>query len=146
VQVRTLDDIGWEAVARPRFRTLMVATFAVLALVLAAVGVFGILAYSVQQRRREFGVRMALGATPRDLLGLVARSGGRVIGVGVAIGLGAAGVLGRTIASVLFGVQPLDPVTFASVAALLGITAVIATTVPALRAARVDPVVAFRSE
>jgi putative ABC transport system permease protein len=146
MQVRTLDDIGWEAVARPRFRALMVATFAALALVLAAVGVFGILAYSVQQRWREFGVRIALGATPRDLLALVARSGGRVIGVGVAIGLVAAGFLGRTIASVLFGVQPLDPVTYVAVATLLGVTAVVATAVPAMRAARVDPVVAFRSE
>jgi putative ABC transport system permease protein len=144
--VRTLDDIGWEAVSRPRFRALLVATFALLALVLAAIGVFGMLAYSVQQRWREFGVRIALGATPRDLLGMVARSGGRVIAIGVGIGLVAAAVLGRTIASVLFGVQPLDPVTYVAVAALLGVTAVVATAVPAIRAARVDPVVAFRSE
>jgi putative ABC transport system permease protein len=144
--VRTLDDIGWEAASRPRFRALMVATFAALALVLAAIGVFGILAYSVQQRWREFGVRIALGATPRDLLGMVARSGGRVISAGVAIGLLAAGLLGRTIASVLFGVQPVDPVTYVAVAALLGVTAIVATAVPAMRAARVDPVVAFRSE
>jgi len=146
MQVRTLDDIGWEAVSRPRFRAVMVATFAAVALVLAAIGVFGILAYSVQQRWREFGVRIALGATPRDLLGMVARSGGRVIGTGVAIGLVAAALLGRTIDSVLFGVQPLDPVTYVAVATLLGVTAVVATAVPAMRAARVDPVVAFRSE
>jgi len=76
----------------------------------------------------------------------VARSGGRVIGVGVAIGLVAAGLLGRTIASVLFGVQPLDPVTYVAVTLLLGATAVVATAVPAMRAAKVDPVVAFRSE
>jgi putative ABC transport system permease protein len=144
--VRTLEDVGWEATARPRFRAVMVGTFALLALVLAAVGVFGMLAYSVQQRWREFGVRIALGATPRDLLALVARSGGRVIGTGVAIGLAGAALLGRSIASMLFGVQPLDPVTFASVAALLGLTAVVATAVPAIRAARVDPVIAFRSE
>jgi putative ABC transport system permease protein len=144
--VRTIDDIGWEAVSRPRFRALMVATFAALALVLAAIGVFGILAYSVQQRWREFGVRIALGATPRDLLGMVARSGGRVIAIGVAIGLLAAALLGQTIASVLFGVQPLDPVTYVAVATLLGVTAVVATAVPAMRAAKVDPVVAFRSE
>ena len=94
---------------------MLIGTFAVLALVLAMVGVFGVLAYSVQQRTREFGVRIALGAGATKVLGLVLGSAARVIGAGVAIGLALAFVFARSVAAFLFGVQPLDPVTFASV-------------------------------
>jgi putative ABC transport system permease protein len=124
----------------------MVMTFAGLALLLAMVGVFGVLAYSVQQRVREFGVRIALGATTRSVLGLVLGSAARMIALGVVIGLTAAALLAGTISRFLFGVQPLDPMTFAAVGIVLTITAVIAAVAPALRAARVDPVEAFRAE
>ena len=143
MQVRTLDESGGSR-TRPRFRALMVATFAALALVLAAMGVFEILRLPVQQRWRDFGVRMALGATPRDLLALVARSGARVSGVGGAIGLIAAALLGRSIASVLFGVRP-RPGDLRRGGALL--VSRRSSRRPCRRcAAKVDPVVAFRSE
>jgi putative ABC transport system permease protein len=142
----TLDDIAFEATARQRFRARLVLTFAGLALMLAMVGVFGIIAYSVQQRMREFGVRIALGASTRTVLGLVLRGAARMVGIGAAIGLVAAAVLSQSISAFLFGVQPLDPVTFVSVAAVLPLTAAVAALVPAMRAARVDPVQAFRSE
>jgi putative ABC transport system permease protein len=144
--IRTLKALGSEATARPRFRAVLIGAFAVLALVLAMVGVFGVLAYSVQQRTREFGVRMALGAGAMNVLGLVLGSAVRVIGIGVAIGLVLAFAFAQSVAAFLFGVQPRDPVTFASVGAVLVLTAMVACAVPALRAVRVDPVEAFRNE
>jgi putative ABC transport system permease protein len=144
--VRTLDDIGQEATAIPRFRAVLVGTFAGLALILATVGVFGVLAYSVQQRWREFGVRMALGATRGGILRLVAANAVRLVGVGAAIGLVAAVVFGRLISSFLFGVEPLDPITYAAVALLIAATAAMAALAPALRATRIDPAVTFRAE
>jgi putative ABC transport system permease protein len=144
--VMTLEAVRSEATARHRFRAVMVMTFAGLALLLAMVGVFGVLAYSVQQRVREFGVRMALGATTSQVLGLVLGSATRLIAIGAVIGLAAAAALGRTISTFLFGVQPLDPMTFASVGIILAVTAAIASAAPAIRAARIDPVAAFRNE
>ena len=111
--VMTLEDVAWEATARHRFRAVLVMTFAGLALLLAMVGVFGILAYSVQQRVRDFGVRRALGATTSDVLRLVVGSAVRVIVRRRGHRPGPVGVLGRLLATMLFGVQPLDPVTFA---------------------------------
>jgi putative ABC transport system permease protein len=143
---RTLTTIHTQATSRPRFRAVLVGSFAVLALVLAVVGVFGVLAYSVQQRTREFGVRIALGANAASVLRLVMSSAGGVIGIGLAIGLVAAAVLTRSISTFLFGVQPLDPVTFVLVPLVLTATSAIAVAAPAWRAARVDPVVAFRNE
>ena len=119
----TLEDVAWEATARHRFRAVMVMTFAGLALLLAMVGVFGILAYSVQQRVRDFGVRRALGATTSDVLRLVVGSAVRVIAAGAVIGLALSAVLGRLLATMLFGVQPLDPMTFALVTIVLALTA-----------------------
>ena len=144
--VVTLQGVASQATARHRFRAVLVMTFAVLALVLAMVGVFGILAYSVQQRVREFGVRMALGATLRDVLAVVVGSAVRVVAAGVVIGLVSAAVLGRLLTTVLFGVGPLDPITFASVAIVLILTAAVATAAPAWRATRIDPAVALRAE
>ena len=143
--IRTLSAIGKEATARPRFRAVLIGTFAFLALVLAMIGVFGVLAYSVQQRTREFGVRIALGASAANVLGLVLGNAARVIGSGrhrLALSLAFA----QSVAAFLFGVEPRDPVTFASVAAVLVLTAIVACAVPALRAVRVDPVEAFRNE
>ena len=145
-RVRTLAAIDAEATRAPRFRAGLVATFAALALALAMVGVFGVLACSVAQRTREFGVRMALGSTGSQVLRLVLASAARVTAVGAAVGLVAAALAGRLIATLLFGVTPLDPVTFAMVAVVIVATAAIAAAVPAWRAARVDPVVTFREE
>ena len=124
----------------------MVGAFAALAVVLAMVGVFGILAYSVQQRTRDFGVRRALGATSNDVLNLVVRDALKVIAIGAAAGLVAAAMLGRMIVSMLYGVQPLDLATFALVTLVLGLTTALAIAGPALRAARIDPAEALRSK
>jgi putative ABC transport system permease protein len=142
--VRTLEDIEWSASGRQRFRAVMVAAFAALALALAMVGVFGILAYSVQQRVRDFAVRRALGATTGDVVRLVLSSAARVVVAGVVIGLGFSAMGGRLIESMLFGVRPLDPATFALVVMLLVITAVLSIAGPAWRAVRVDPSTALR--
>jgi putative ABC transport system permease protein len=107
-RIRTLDEVAGQATARPRFRAVLVMTFAGLALLLAMVGVFGILAYSVQQRSREFGIRIALGATRTDLLTLIVRNAARVVVAGAVIGLALAAALGRFLAAMLVGVHPLD--------------------------------------
>jgi putative ABC transport system permease protein len=143
---RTLTTIQTQATSRPRFRAVLVGAFALLALTLALVGVFGVLAYSVQQRTREFGVRIALGASATSVLRLVITNAGGVIGIGIAIGLIAAAALSRSISTFLFGVQPIDPITFVLVPLVLIATAAIAVAAPAWRAARIDPVVAFRNE
>ena len=145
-RIRTLTAIGNEATSRARFRAVLMGTFALLALMLAMVGVFGVLAYSVQQRTREFGVRIALGASATNVLGLVLGNAARVIGAGVVIGLALAFAFAQSVAAFLFGVQPRDPVTFGSVGLVLVLTALVACAVPALRAVRVDPVEAFRNE
>ena len=116
----TLEDVASDATARYRFRAVLVVTFAGLALVLAMVGVFGVLAYSVEQRVRDFGVRRALGATTMDVLGLVVGGAAQMIAIGTVMGLGLSLAAGRLLASLLFGVRPLDAVTFASVALVLG--------------------------
>jgi hypothetical protein len=141
----TLEDIARATTGRHRFRAVMVMAFAALALVLSMVGVFGILAYSVQQSVRDFGLRRALGATTRDILRLVFLGALRVVGTGAAIGLVLAALSGRLIERLLFGVRPLDPATFVVVPAVLGITAVLSIVGPAWRAARIDPAAALRN-
>ena len=143
--VMTLEDIAWAATGRHRFRAVMVMAFAALALVLAMVGVFGILAYSVQQSVRDFGVRRALGATTNDVVRLVLKNALRVIGIGTAIGLVLAAVGSRLIETMLFGVRPLDLTTFVCVTAVLGLTAALSIVGPAWRAARIEPAVALRN-
>jgi putative ABC transport system permease protein len=145
-QVRTMDDVASEAVARPRFRAQLIGAFAILALALAAAGVCGVLAFAVGQRVREFGIRRALGAQAGDILGLVLAGGARMLAAGLVLGLGAAAVLTRYLASLLFGVQPLDPISFVAAPIVLTIVAVIACAAPAWRAARVDPSVALRQD
>ena len=142
---RTLTQIGNLNTASHRFRAAIVATFAGLALVLAMVGIFGVLAYLVEQRTRELGIRIALGATATSLLRLVVGSAARVVAVGGAIGFIVAAALARTISTFLFGVEPIDPITFSVVGVLLVMTVAIATAAPAWRATRVDPVEAFRA-
>lgn len=142
----TLDEVRREATARHRFRAILVIAFAGLALLLAMVGLFGTVAYSVQQRVREFAVRRALGATTRDVIWPVFGSAVRVIGIGALVGGALAALLSSLLAAMLFGVEPLDPMTFALAAVVLMLTAVVAVAGPAWRAARVDPAIAFRSD
>jgi len=144
--VTTLEDVEWVATGRHRFRAVMVTAFAALAVLLAMVGVFGILAYSVQLRVRDFGVRRALGASTGDVLRLVVGSATRVIAIGAAIGLLLSAMLGQLLTSVLFGVQPLDLLTFAAVTIVLGLTAAISIAGPAWRAAQIDPAITLRSQ
>jgi putative ABC transport system permease protein len=145
-RIRTMDEVAAGSIAQPRFRAQLVGTFAALAMLLASVGVFGVLAFSVGQRTREFGIRMALGASTGDVLRLVMRSGLKMIAIGLGIGLIATLALTQSLQSVLFGVKPMDPLTFAAAAGTLIIAALMACAIPALRAARVDPASALRQE
>jgi ABC-type antimicrobial peptide transport system permease subunit len=134
------------SIGQRRFTTLLLVLLASVALLLAAVGIHGVLSYGVSQRRREIGIRMALGARASDMIGLIVREGLRLAVVGLALGLAGAFVLTRFLTTQLFGVTPTDPATFAGVAALLALVAVAATAVPARRAASVDPLVTLRNE
>jgi len=143
---RTLETLSIESTAGYRFRAKMVSTFAVLALTLAMVGVFGVLAYTVQQRQREIGVRIALGATSARVMWMVFRDAGRMIATGAIAGMVLAGFSGRLLSAFLFGVDPLDPLTFVSVPVMILLTAIVAAAAPAWRASRINPVDAFRHD
>jgi putative ABC transport system permease protein len=143
---RTLETLSIESTAGYRFRATMVGTFAALALVLAMVGVFGVLAYTVQQRQREIGVRMALGATSTRVMWLVFRDAGRMIAAGAVVGMVLAGFSGRLVVTFLFGVDPLDWLTFVSVPVVILLTAIVAAAAPAWRASRINPAEAFRCD
>jgi ABC-type antimicrobial peptide transport system permease subunit len=132
--------------AERRLTMMLVAGFALLALALGAVGVYGVMAHLVVQRTREIGIRIALGALPREILGLVVSQGAWLAGLGIAAGLAGALAATRLLAGLLFGVGPTDPTTFAATAAALAVVAAIASLLPALRAVRTDPVDALRSE
>jgi ABC-type antimicrobial peptide transport system permease subunit len=125
---------------------LLLTTFAAIALALAAVGIYGVMSYAVSQRRHEIGIRMALGANRHKVLRMVVWNGLRLAGTGVAIGIAGALSLTRLITSMLFGVRPTDPATFAGVAGALVAVALLATWAPAWRATQVDPVIALRYE
>ncbi len=144
--IRTMDAALSDAVAQPRFNLQLLGVFAALAVILSAVGVYGVTSYAVTQRTREIGIRMALGAEPSDVLGMMARQGLRLILIGVLIGLAAAAGLTRVLSSLLFGVSPTDPAIFAGVTLLLVAIAMLAGYLPARRAARVDPMTALRQE
>jgi putative ABC transport system permease protein len=142
--VMTLDGIARSATSSHRFRAVLVATFAGLALALAMAGVFGVLSYSVQQRLREIALRRALGASTKDIVALVAKNAAGIVVAGVVLGLAGAAVASRALTSLLFEVQPLDPTTFAAVVVALLITTVVSLIGPVWRATRVDPAAAFR--
>lgn len=129
-----------------RFQRMLLVMFGVTALLLATVGLYGVMSFYVSQRSREMGLRAALGARPEQILGHVFRLGAWMVGAGVARGLGAAAVMTRWLGSLLFGVQPVDPATFAMAAALLSGVAAVAVWIPARRATRVDPMTALRQE
>jgi predicted permease len=145
-RVRTLEQIVSRSVAVPRFYALLLAFFAGTALFLAALGVFGVLSYGVAQRSREIGLRMALGARPADVLRMVVGQALRLAALGLLVGGASALVLSRTLVSLLFELTPTDPATFAMVALVLGAAALLAGALPALRAARLDPLEALRQE
>jgi predicted permease len=143
--VRSMGDIVSRSTSREQFNTLLMTIFAASALTLAAIGIYGVMAYAVQQRTQEIGVRLALGAQPANVRSMVVLQGMRLAAIGVAIGLGAAFWLARYMSTFLFGVEPRDPLVFVGVPMLLAIVALLAVWIPAARASRIDPLGALRS-
>ena len=144
--VRSMDELISRSVGQRRLSMMLLSLFSGIALVLASVGIYGLMSYSVAQRSRELGVRIALGAERLDVLRLVLRQGMSLALTGIVIGVGAAFGLSRVIESQLYGVRATDPTTFIAVAVLLGLTALTANLIPAWRATRVDPAVVLREE
>jgi putative ABC transport system permease protein len=141
-----VDEILSDSLAQRRFGMSLFAAFAALALVLAAVGIYSVLAYSVRRRGHEIGLRMALGAGTTDVLRLIVRQGMRPTLAGVLIGIGGSLALSRALSRLVFGVSATDPATLAAVAAILSLVALAACLLPALRATRLDPLAALRNE
>ena len=146
MKVNTMEALIDESVAQPRFRTWLITIVSAFALVLACLGIYGVIAYLVTQRRKEIGIRIALGATRRDILHLVLGRTLKLTGVGIAVGLVAAFFLSRFLASILFGIDAHDPFTFIVVPACLIAMALLAGYLPARRATAVDPVTSLRYE
>ena len=145
VRIRTLDEVVGNTIARPRAISVLVGAFALVALALAAVGVYGVMAYSVRERTQEIGVRMALGASAASVFRLVLGQALRLVFIGVAAGLLAAAALTRLLGRLLYQVEPLDPWTFAVTALVLLVVATVASYVPARRGMRMAPVDALRT-
>jgi putative ABC transport system permease protein len=144
--VRTMDQVVSHSVAYQRFSVLLLSIFAAIALLLAAVGIYGVMAYSVQQRTQEIGIRMTLGASPQNVRAMVVRQGMLLAAIGVAIGVAGGLAITRVMRSLLYGVKPWDPLMFAATAVLLAVVALVACYLPARRASRVSPLVALRYE
>jgi putative ABC transport system permease protein len=144
--IKFMDEIIGKSVAQPRVYALLLGIFATLALILATIGIYGVISYTVTQRTHEIGIRMALGAQPRDVLGLIIKQGMALALVGIFLGLLVSLALGRVLASQLYGVSSTDPVTFTAISLLLMFVALIACYIPALRATKVDPMIAVRYE
>jgi len=144
--VRTLDEIQADSMTQTSFALVMLAIAATVALLLGSVGIYGVIAHVAAQRTREIGIRMALGAQTGDVRQLFLRHGLLLTGVGIALGTGVAVAITRVMSALLFGVSPMDPVTYVAVAASLGSIALLATYLPARRASRVDPIVALRAD
>ena len=144
--VRTMEEIISISLAERRFTMLVLILFAAAALLLAAVGIYGVVSYAVVRRTQEIGIRAALGASRQRIVGLVLRQGMKPVLIGMAVGVGAALVLTRFMVNLLYGVRPVDPLTLAAVTLLLGGIALLACYIPARRATAVDPVAALRCE
>ena len=144
--VKTLEELVSGTIARPRFNATMLTLFAALGLLLASIGIYGVLSYSVAQRTQEMGIRMALGADAGVVRRLVVRDGLQVAAIGVIAGLAIALPTTRVLATLLYGVEATDPAVFAAVAATLTVVALAASYLPARRATQVDPMVALRPE
>ncbi|MCI0436275.1 MAG: FtsX-like permease family protein, partial [Gemmatimonadetes bacterium] len=145
-RLRPMTDLVTENVGPFAAMSIVLAVFGGFALLLASIGLYGLIAYSVTQRKTEFGVRIALGAEPRDLLGRVVREGLRLAGVGIVIGLGLALLAGRTLAALLFGIRATDPVTLATSIVVFLIAALLATILPAVRISRSNPLQTLRAD
>jgi len=141
-----MEDRISESLARRRFSMVLLAVFASFSLVLASIGIYGVMAYLVTQGTREIGIRMALGATQQKILAMVVTRGMALASAGVAIGLLAAFLLSHILASQLYGVTATDPITFAAIPAILLLVSLAATVIPALRASRTDPMLSLRAE
>jgi putative ABC transport system permease protein len=146
LDTETMEDVVAVSTARERFNSLLMSIFGGAALVLAALGIYGLLAYSVQQRTQELGIRVALGAAPQRIRGMIIRQGGALVAAGVVGGLAAAFYLSSFLTSALFGVGPRDGVTFAAVSAALTLIGLAIVAVVAFRAGRVDPLEALRHD
>jgi putative ABC transport system permease protein len=144
--VKTMEQRVSEDLAHPRFRAILLGSFACLALLLTAIGIYGMLSESVSHRTREIGIRMALGAEPRDVLRLVIKQGLVLMLAGAVLGVVAALAVNRFLTSMLYGVKPTDPVTLVAVLLMLVVVVVLASYFPARRATKVDPMVALRDE
>jgi putative ABC transport system permease protein len=144
--VLTMDDLVANSLTQQRFNLLLLGAFAGLALVLAAIGIYSVLSYSVRRRIQEIGVRLALGASLPDIFRMIVVEGMKPALLGVTLGAVGALALGKVMASFVYGIKPTDPLTFIAVALTLALVALLASIVPAFRAARVDPMVALRYE